>query len=92
MNFATYQGDAGAESVAGIARDSQGNVYLAGISVTIRGVTAQTQFIGAAPSYVSGLLQINAYLPTSIDFGDHVPLSVTVGKFPTQNNVTLAVK
>ena len=62
------------------------------VTVTIRGVTAQTQFIGAAPGYVNGLLQINAYVPTSIDFGDHVPLSVSVGSFSTQNNVTLAVK
>jgi len=62
------------------------------VTVTIRGVTAQTQFIGAAPGYLSGLMQINAYVPSTIDFGDHVPIAVAIGTFTTQNDVTIAVK
>ena len=62
------------------------------VTVTIRGVSATLQFVGAAPGYVSGLLQINVYVPAGIDFGDHVPLSVAIGNYSSQDNVTIAVK
>lgn len=62
------------------------------VSVTIRGVNATIQYAGAAPGYVSGLMQINVYVPTSIDFGNHVPLSVTIGNYSSQDNVTIAIQ
>jgi uncharacterized protein (TIGR03437 family) len=62
------------------------------VTVTIRGENATTQFVGAAPGFVNGLIQINVFIPTTIDFGSHVPLVVTVGTYTTQDNVTIAVK
>jgi uncharacterized protein (TIGR03437 family) len=62
------------------------------VTVTIRGVNAQVQYAGAAPGFVNGLMQINVYIPTTIDFGNHVPLSVNVGNYSSQDNVTIAVK
>jgi uncharacterized protein (TIGR03437 family) len=62
------------------------------VTVTIRGVNAQVLYAGAAPGYVNGLLQINVVVPTTIDFGDHVPLSVTIGNYSSQDNVTIAIK
>jgi uncharacterized protein (TIGR03437 family) len=41
---------------------------------------------------VSGLLQINVIVPTSIDFGSHVPLSLTIGNYSSQDNVTIAIQ
>jgi uncharacterized protein (TIGR03437 family) len=62
------------------------------VSVTIRGANAQIQYAGAAPGYVAGLLQINVYVPTSINFGSDVPLFVNFGAFSTQFQVSLAVQ
>ena len=62
------------------------------VTVTIRGANATVQYAGAAPGFVNGLMQINVYIPTIIDFGSHAPLSVTVGNYQTQDNVTVAVK
>ena len=62
------------------------------VTVTIRGVDAQVLYAGAAPGYVNGLLQINVIVPATIDFGDHVPLVLTVGNSSSQDNITIAVK
>jgi uncharacterized protein (TIGR03437 family) len=62
------------------------------VTVTIRGVGADVQYAGAAPTYVSGLLQVNVTVPTSIDFGNLVPLMLNVGKFGSQLDVTIALK
>jgi uncharacterized protein (TIGR03437 family) len=62
------------------------------VTVTIRGANATVQYAGAAPGFVNGLMQINVYIPTTIDFGSHAPLSVTVGNYQSQDNVTVAVK
>jgi uncharacterized protein (TIGR03437 family) len=62
------------------------------VKVSIRGVDATVQYAGAAPTYVSGLLQVNVFVPTSIDFGNLVPLMLSVGSFSSQFDVTIAVK
>jgi uncharacterized protein (TIGR03437 family) len=61
------------------------------VTVTIRGVTATVQYAGAAPGYVSGLLQVNVQVPTSIDFGNLVPLMLSLGSFNSQLDITIAV-
>ncbi len=62
------------------------------IAVAMRGVTAAVQYAGAAPGYASGLLQVNAVVPASIDFGNLIPLTFNAGNFSSQPGVTLAVK
>lgn len=62
------------------------------VTVSIRGVTATTQYAASAPGYVSGLIQVNVVVPTSIDFGNLVPLMLTVGNFSSQLDVTVALK
>jgi len=62
------------------------------VSVAIRGVTSMVQYAGAAPGYVSGLLQVNVQVPTSIDFGNLVPLMLNLGSFASQLDVTIALK
>jgi uncharacterized protein (TIGR03437 family) len=61
------------------------------VSVAIRGVTATVQYAGAAPGFVSGLLQVNVQVPTSIDFGNLVPLRLNLGVFASQVDITIAV-
>ncbi len=70
------------------------NLTTPGLTVTasIRGVDATVQYAGAAPGYVSGLLQVNVVVPDSIDFGNLVPLTLAVGPFASQLDVTIAVK
>ena len=62
------------------------------VTATIRGVAAQVLYAGAAPGFVSGALQVNIRIPAGIDFGSHVPVSIQVGSFTSQTNVTIAVK
>jgi uncharacterized protein (TIGR03437 family) len=62
------------------------------VAVAIRGVTATVQYAGAAPGYVSGLLQVNVQIPTSIDFGNLVPLMLNVGSFASQLDITIALQ
>jgi uncharacterized protein (TIGR03437 family) len=62
------------------------------VTVSIRGVDAAVQYAGAAPLYISGLLQVNVTVPTSIDFGNLVPLTLNIGNFSSQLNVTIALK
>jgi len=64
------------------------------VTVAIRGYNATVQYAGAAPGYVSGLLQINVFVPgpDEINSDLHVPLFVTIGNYSSQDNVTIAVK
>jgi uncharacterized protein (TIGR03437 family) len=60
------------------------------VSVQIRGADAKVLYAGAAPGYVSGLLQINVEVPLVVGFGNSVPLTLQVGGQPSQFNVTIA--
>ena len=62
------------------------------VSVLIRGQNAPVQYAGAAPGYVSGLLQVNVQVPTTINFGNLIPLSLTVGSYTSQLQVSIAAR
>jgi uncharacterized protein (TIGR03437 family) len=62
------------------------------VTVQIRGVEVDPIYAGAAPGYVSGLLQVNVRVPASVNFGNSVPLTLLVGGQASQFNVTIAVK
>jgi uncharacterized protein (TIGR03437 family) len=62
------------------------------VSVQIRGQNAQVQYAGAAPGYVSGLLQVNVEVPTTINFGNLIPLSLIVGNYTSQLQVSIAAQ
>ncbi len=61
------------------------------ISITIGGQGANYTFAGEAPGFVSGVLQLNVIVPTTIAAGDQ-PLVVTIGGNPSQQGVTVSVK
>jgi uncharacterized protein (TIGR03437 family) len=62
------------------------------VSVQIRGADAPVIYAGAAPGYISGLMQVNVQVPTTIDFGNSVPVTLNIGSQSSQFNVTIAVK
>ena len=62
------------------------------VSVTIGGQTADIQYAGEAPTLVSGVLQVNAVIPTTISSGSQlVVLTIGDGK-NTQQSITVAVQ
>lgn len=62
------------------------------VSATIGGVVATSiPYAGVAPGEVDGLFQVNVQVPTGLTAGS-VPIVLTIGKAPSQNNLTIAVK
>jgi uncharacterized protein (TIGR03437 family) len=62
------------------------------VSVTIGGLSCPVNYAGAAPGFVSGVLQVNAQVPAGVPPGSAVPVLVTIGNVPSQAGVTLAVR
>jgi uncharacterized protein (TIGR03437 family) len=65
---------------------------VANVSATIGGVPCEINYAGAAPGFVSGLLQINAKVPAGITPGPSVPVQVVIGNVASQSSITLAVQ
>lgn len=61
------------------------------VSVTIGGLPAQVAYAGAAPSLVSGVLQVNATIPAGVASGA-VAVVVTVGRASSQSGLTVSVE
>jgi uncharacterized protein (TIGR03437 family) len=59
--------------------------------VTIGGVPATIQYVGAAPGLVAGALQVNAIVPNGVAAGA-APLVVRVGANSSQAGITVAIQ
>lgn len=59
--------------------------------VTIGGQSGTIQFAGDAPGEVAGVVQINVQIPTGIQPGASVPVTVTLGGATSPSGVTIAV-
>jgi uncharacterized protein (TIGR03437 family) len=59
-------------------------------SVTIGGLPAVVDYLGAAPTLVAGVLQFNAEIPTGVITGQAVPVVLKIGGVSSQT-VTIAV-
>jgi uncharacterized protein (TIGR03437 family) len=62
------------------------------VAVTIGGLLCQLNYAGAAPGFISGLLQINAKIPAGVSPGPLSPVQITIGNSSSQAAITLAVK
>jgi len=62
----------------------------AAVSALINGQKAPVAFYGEAPGLVSGVMQINVQIPTTISSGN-VPIQVFVGGKGSQSGVTVSV-
>jgi uncharacterized protein (TIGR03437 family) len=65
---------------------------VAPVTVTIGGNAAAVSYVGAAPGFMPGVLQINARISSNVQPGDSVPVQIAIGGVPSQNFVTLAVR
>jgi uncharacterized protein (TIGR03437 family) len=64
---------------------------IAPVAVLINGQSANVAFNGEAPGVVSGVLQLNVQVPTTVPAGN-VPMRVVIGGNSTQNGVTVSLK
>jgi uncharacterized protein (TIGR03437 family) len=90
--YATGAGVTNPTGVDGLLASAPLAQPIANVSVTIGGVPCELNYAGAAPGFVSGLLQINAMVPAEVTPGPNVPVEVTIGNAPSQSTITLAVQ
>ena len=62
------------------------------VKVTIGGLDAAIKYAGGAPGAIAGALQINAVVPAGVTPGGNVPLTIQIGAWQSQANVTVAVQ
>jgi uncharacterized protein (TIGR03437 family) len=65
---------------------------VAPVTVTIGGVPAEVQYVGSAPGFVSGALQVNVLIPANAPSGGAVPIVIRVGNISNQGLTTIAVQ
>ena len=64
---------------------------ISAVTAMIGGVQAQIMYAGEAPGFTSGLLQVNAVVPTTIGTGNQ-PVVLTIGGIVGSSAVTAAIK
>ena len=67
------------------------SVPISPASVTIGGKLAEVLYAGAAPTLVTGVLQIDARIPMGVASGD-VPVSLAIGSATATRQITVAVR
>jgi uncharacterized protein (TIGR03437 family) len=65
---------------------------IAPVSVTIGGVPVQVVYSGSVPGQVSGMFQVNAFLPPDLVTGNQLPIELMVGSASSPAGVTIAVR
>lgn len=55
-------------------------------------VAGQVEYVGSAPGFVSGAMQINVRIPTNAPTGSAVPVTLTIGSASSQPSVTVAIQ
>lgn len=90
--FATGAGVTTPSSVDGLLAAGPSYRPQAEVSVTIGGLPCELNYAGAAPGLVSGVLQVNARVPSGVAPGPGVPVEVQIGDAVSQAGVTLAVR
>jgi uncharacterized protein (TIGR03437 family) len=61
------------------------------VTVSIGGLPAQVVYAAEAPGLVSGVIQMNAFIPAGVQPSHHVPISWSAGTYSSQPSVTIAV-
>ena len=88
--YLTGEGQTDPSGSDGNIATSTANVALP-VTVLIAGRTAQLLYAGSAPGNVNGFAQINAVIPSDLQYGGNLPLVVKIGGIASQSGVTLAV-
>ena len=90
--YATGEGVTTPQGVDG--RINSGEVLpspVQGVSATIDGQNAGVQYKGAAPSAISGLFQVNLFVPLNVRSGP-VPIQIRVGTVTSPAGVTVFIE
>jgi trimeric autotransporter adhesin len=90
--FATGEGQTSPSGVDGKPASMPLPQPLLPVKVAIGGQQAQVQYAGAAPGEVAGVMQVNVQIPSGIQTGNAVPISIQVGNASSQPGVTIAVQ
>ena len=62
------------------------------VQVTVGGKNSEIMYAGEAPHSIAGILQVNFRVPVDAPPGDHVPITLSVGKWRSPDGVTMAVR
>ena len=62
------------------------------VKVQIGGLEAKVHYAGGAPNFSSGLMQVNAEVPSNAPTGEAVPVLLWVGEKSSQSEVTISLK
>jgi uncharacterized protein (TIGR03437 family) len=62
------------------------------VTATVGGIQANVIYAGSAAGLISGVMQVNLFIPANAPTGANVPIVVSVGGTPSQSGVTVAVK
>jgi uncharacterized protein (TIGR03437 family) len=89
--YATGEGQTTPPGVDGRIQYDVKSAPVGACSVSIGGKSATVDYCAFAPYEVSGVLQINAVVPTGISTGN-VPVSFSIGGVSSPAGVTVAVK
>jgi uncharacterized protein (TIGR03437 family) len=93
--FGTGEGPTTPAGVTGLvipADPTQLKHPIAPVTVTIGGRPAEVQYVGSAPGFVSGALQVNVLIPEDAPSGGAVPIVIRVGNIANQGLTTIAVQ
>ena len=94
--YATGEGNTSPAGLTGVITQVRATapitpIPLGTVQVLIDGIPANVTFAGEAPGMVSGVMQVNAQIPSQAHSGS-VSVQISVGGVWTQSNVTVAVQ
>ena len=90
--YGTGEGQTTPPGVDGQVNNTVFPAPVAAPKVTIGGQNAQIAYFGAAPGFVSGVFQVNVYVPGEAPSGPAVPVTVTVGSTTSPTGTTIAIR
>ena len=90
--FATGAGQTNPPGVDGQVTGTVLPTPLLPVSVQIGGFEANVLYAGAAPELISGVLQVNALIPSESASGAAIPIALNVGQSSSQPSVTVSIK
>ena len=82
---------AGAGEFIALYATGGGSLGVLPVTVTIAGQTVPAQYAGQVPGYLTGLIQINAQIPSGIRANSATPVSIHVGNAGSPAGVTIAI-
>ena len=89
--FATGEGQTQPAGIDGLITGTTLAMPVLSVTVQINGETAKVIYAGAAPGEPSGVLQVDAIVPSDAAAGNLVPVTIQVGTVFSQPGVTLAI-